>query len=121
MCMELRYGVNEYGPKRPQATKTASTSSTASIATMGASLRRACTAAAPAITSANPTAASGISIGAICIAAGRISPMAPNISASPINRILVGLKSWAQPWPDVTSLSFGHKLFHQSASDEDSC
>jgi hypothetical protein len=37
--------------------------------------------------------------------------MAPSISASPINRILVGLKSSAQPWPDVTSLSLGTNCF----------
>jgi len=46
MCVELRYGVNEYGPKRPQATTTASTSSTAFTAIIGTSLRRALTMAA---------------------------------------------------------------------------
>ena len=44
-------------------------------------------------------------------AAGRISPMAPRSSASPINRILVGLKSCAQPWPALTSLSLGTNSF----------
>ena len=41
ISVELRYGVNEYGPKRPQVTKTARAISTRLTATFIGSLRRA--------------------------------------------------------------------------------
>ena len=57
----------------------------------------------------------------MCVSAGRISPIAPRISAVPISRMAVGLTFSPQPWPDLTSFSFGHDELHRSAGREGEC
>src|SRR5690606_10335354 len=82
-----------YGPNRPQAITAAAANSTALVATPDGSLRRMWVAAASSMSIASPVAAIGVRMGAMPVAAGRISPSAPSSSTMPMNRTVPGVKS----------------------------